>query len=175
VAQPFKTLDSTHNSEKKLLLACACTRMSGEKAAQVRELIDAGLDWPTLIEAAQAHGVLSLVCRQLLGDFAESVPEEMQATLRSFRDRIAPSFIAPRRTTFSRRDRGTPVSVSSQPTDPRRRQSVRPKLPERAASSSHGIRLPRKNAGKLLMTRALTEALSARPAIWCSKALPMAD
>jgi hypothetical protein len=89
VAQPFKTLDSTHNSEKKILLACARTRMSSETAAQVRELIYAGLDWPALIEGAQAHGVMALLCRQLLGNFAENVPEEMQATLRRFRDRIA--------------------------------------------------------------------------------------
>ena len=58
-------------------------------AGKVRKLIDAGLDWPALIEAAQDHGVTALLCRQLLGNFAESVPEEINTTLRSFRDRIA--------------------------------------------------------------------------------------
>ena len=32
---------------------------------------------------------MALICRQLLGNFAESVPEEIHVTLRSFRDRIA--------------------------------------------------------------------------------------
>ena len=63
--------------------------MSGEMAAQVRKLIAAGLDWQALIEAAQEHGITSLICRQLLGNFAESVPQELRASLRENHKRIA--------------------------------------------------------------------------------------
>jgi len=57
--------------------------MNGETATQVRKLIDAGLDWQALMNAAQAHGVSPLLCRQLLGNFPESVPAEMRGPLRA--------------------------------------------------------------------------------------------
>ena len=63
--------------------------MSGEMAAQVRKLIAAGLDWQALIEAAQEHGITPLICHQLLGNFAESVPQELRASLRENHKRIA--------------------------------------------------------------------------------------
>ena len=63
--------------------------MSVEIAGRVRTLIAAGLDWQALIEAAQEHGVTPLVCRQLLGNFAESVPEELRASLRAYHERVA--------------------------------------------------------------------------------------
>ena len=71
------------------MLACARTQMSVEIAGRVRTLIAAGLDWQALIEAAQEHGVTPLVCRQLLGNFAESVPEKLRASLRAYHERVA--------------------------------------------------------------------------------------
>jgi hypothetical protein len=63
--------------------------MSSQLAEKIEETIAAGLDWQTLIDAAQEHGVLALVCRQLLGNFASRIPEQYCTSLRTFRDAVA--------------------------------------------------------------------------------------
>jgi hypothetical protein len=89
VAQSSNTLDPANDSEKQVLLACARTRTSSEMAAQVRPIIGPGLDWEVLIEAAHEHGVIPLICRQLLGNFAESVPQDIHERLRALHEGIA--------------------------------------------------------------------------------------
>jgi Uncharacterised nucleotidyltransferase len=82
VSQSSKSLASTSNSEKKILLACARTRMSAELAARIRALITIDLDWQALDTAAAEHGVAPLVCSQLLAHFAEVIPVEWQMRMR---------------------------------------------------------------------------------------------
>jgi Uncharacterised nucleotidyltransferase len=56
--------------------------MSPEMADRVRALIAGGLDWQTLANAAEAHGVAPLVGSQLLANFSGVLPEEWRARIR---------------------------------------------------------------------------------------------
>ena len=63
--------------------------MSSELAEEIEATVAAGLDWQALIDAAREHGVLALLSRQLLGNLANSVPEQFRMSLRTFRDATA--------------------------------------------------------------------------------------
>jgi hypothetical protein len=56
--------------------------MSPEMAARIRALVSGGVDWQVLIDAAAAHCVTPLTGRQLLGEFANSVPAEFRTLFR---------------------------------------------------------------------------------------------
>jgi hypothetical protein len=53
--------------EQELLLLCARTRFSGDRAARAVAVVGSGFDWERLIAAAGAHAVLPLVARALAG------------------------------------------------------------------------------------------------------------
>ena len=63
--------------ETELLLACACSSPDAERVQRARELLHLPLDWPSLIEEAQRHGVLSLVYRNFRNHFPPFIPSSL--------------------------------------------------------------------------------------------------
>ncbi len=89
MAHSNASLTRTNNPEKQVLLACARTRTSAGTAGRVRALVAGGLDWKTLIEIGEEHGVTQLVSRELLAHCAEVVPEEWRTQLRAAFEGVA--------------------------------------------------------------------------------------
>ena len=75
------SLTRTNNPEKQVLLACADAHVSGSRPGP--RAGPGGLDWKTLIEIGEEHGVTQLVSRELLAHCAEIVPEEWRTQLRA--------------------------------------------------------------------------------------------
>lgn len=69
--------------EIELLLLCARTQMDSERAARVETLLQEGIDWDYLLEAAQEHGVTPLLYWNLNATCPEAVPEPSLERLRS--------------------------------------------------------------------------------------------
>ena len=70
------------SAEHALLLHCARTRVDAERAGQIRALASAGLDWDYLVETAQRHAVLPLLCQNLSAVCPDAVPAEALAELK---------------------------------------------------------------------------------------------
>lgn len=85
---------NTHSSgaltpEKQILIACARTRLSDAYAQQIGALLRQPVDWAALIDGAAAHGVLPLICRQLLATCPEDIPEEWRLRMKMALQEIA--------------------------------------------------------------------------------------
>ncbi len=89
VSQSSKSIASVANSEREILQACACTRMSAKLAARIRALISSGCEWQALDTAARDHGVAPLVYNHLLAHFAELVPADWQKRMRRLLEETA--------------------------------------------------------------------------------------
>jgi putative nucleotidyltransferase-like protein len=76
------TSSGTLSPEVQILIACARTRLSDPYAKQIAALVRQPVDWTALINGATAHGVLPLLCRQLLTICMESVPVEWRPRMR---------------------------------------------------------------------------------------------
>jgi hypothetical protein len=63
--------------ETELLFACTGGSLDAERLQRAGELLQCPLDWPSIIEKAQAHGVLSLLYRNLRNHFSGSVPASL--------------------------------------------------------------------------------------------------
>jgi hypothetical protein len=69
--------------ETQLLLNCARTRVSAQRRDRIRAIVRGPLDWEATYSAARDHGVLALLCRNLLAECPEDVPEEWRKQLRT--------------------------------------------------------------------------------------------
>lgn len=109
---PTRARDS-FEIESKLLILCARTRMSAETAERIRELVENGLNWQVLTEAAAAHGVMPLLCHHLLAMCPERIPDEWRARLRIDFGRIAQRnlFLTSQMLRLSARFRGQGLSA----------------------------------------------------------------
>ena len=67
-----------------LLLHCGRADVSPERAAQVRALVDAGLDWDRVLALAARHGLRALLHRQLTRLAPAGVPAAPLAALREY-------------------------------------------------------------------------------------------
>jgi hypothetical protein len=61
--------------EVELLLLCARTRMSSERAARVETLLQEDINWDYLLETAQEHGLMPLLYWNLNATCPEAVPK----------------------------------------------------------------------------------------------------
>jgi len=68
--------------EVELLLCGARTRLDAAHREYLKTLLQKGLDWPTLIQIAQRHGVTPLVYRSLQASCPEAVPPPVLTHLR---------------------------------------------------------------------------------------------
>ena len=73
---------SSHNSEVQLILACARTTIDEATAARIKSLLTGKIDWTYLLNKANKHGVMPLLCRSLEHTFPELVPYEVLDSLR---------------------------------------------------------------------------------------------
>jgi hypothetical protein len=64
-------------------LCCARTRVSTEMGERIRALVRGPLDWEACYSAAREHGVLPLLCRNLLAICPGDVPEEWREKLKA--------------------------------------------------------------------------------------------
>jgi hypothetical protein len=69
-------------NEEELLLRCARTRVSAETGERIRALVRGPLDWDATYSAAIDHGILALLCRNLLAVCPEDVSEEWRKKLK---------------------------------------------------------------------------------------------
>ncbi len=65
-----------------LLTACARTQVDAEQARQIRDVVASGMvDWENLVEIAEHHNVLPLLCQNLNAICPDSVPGAVLADL----------------------------------------------------------------------------------------------
>jgi len=67
--------------EDRLLISCASTRPDSEIKSRVNDLLNRGLDWSRVIEAALQHGVLPLLYRRLHSIGPDRVPGDKWSEL----------------------------------------------------------------------------------------------
>lgn len=72
-------------AEKRLLVACARTRMDSSSAAQIRELLSQPLDWEYLLAQAAENSIVPLLEKQLRAVAPDSVPSVHMEWLKSAR------------------------------------------------------------------------------------------
>jgi hypothetical protein len=63
--------------EDEVLLCCACIRLEPEKAQRLKILVQPGLDWDYLLQAASRHAVAPLLYRNLKGVASAPVPGDI--------------------------------------------------------------------------------------------------
>ena len=88
VLTKYLVIDSstTQRSEIELLLCCARTQISPERAERIRHLVSQSqnlIDWDYLVQTARWHGVLPLLYWQLKDICLEAVPQDVLLALRS--------------------------------------------------------------------------------------------
>ena len=83
-----KILANRGRPEAEILLSCAHTRVTAQKADQIRTLCQGELDVKYLIRIAQQHMVVPLLFRSLSISCPESIPTEDLQTLRKYSDAI---------------------------------------------------------------------------------------
>jgi hypothetical protein len=67
--------------EKRLLLACARTRLTPETCERIRELLRLPLDWEYLIDAATEHSLRPLLLRNILAVAPDAIPPDCRLRL----------------------------------------------------------------------------------------------
>lgn len=70
--------------EIEILLLCAQTSVSAEQASRIRSLFQAGIDLEYLIDIAQHHLLIPLLCRNLGASCQEVIPEHTLNRLRDY-------------------------------------------------------------------------------------------
>jgi hypothetical protein len=76
-------------NEEQVLLCCARTRVSTEMGERIRALVRGPLDWEVCYSAAGEHGILPLLCRNLLAICPGEIPEEWRGRLKADHFKIA--------------------------------------------------------------------------------------
>jgi hypothetical protein len=69
--------------EAQVILCCARTKLDPPVADRVRSLIQNGINWNSLLETANQHGVLSLLNQNLTAHFADLLPSSIRAILQT--------------------------------------------------------------------------------------------
>lgn len=74
--------DDTGFAEKRLLAACARTKMAPDSLATLRELAARRLDWDLVVSAAAENSVMPLLARQCSAHAADLIPAETLGKLK---------------------------------------------------------------------------------------------
>jgi hypothetical protein len=72
--------------EIALVLCCARTKLDPSREAQVRELVERGIDWVYLTRIGQVHGVLPLLYKNITAACSHAVPAEIHGQIRAVLD-----------------------------------------------------------------------------------------
>ncbi|HUC84226.1 MAG TPA: nucleotidyltransferase family protein [Candidatus Acidoferrales bacterium] len=75
------SIESSHQVENDLILACAATVVTEDRRTTLRHLANECRDWAYFIESCRAHGVSSLVCFTLEANAPDLVPKEIREVL----------------------------------------------------------------------------------------------
>ncbi len=70
--------------ENQLIILCSQTTLGVEKSERIAELLSRTLDWSFIKKVASRNGVLPLVSWNLLNNFAESLPPEIEDELSGY-------------------------------------------------------------------------------------------
>jgi hypothetical protein len=76
-SDPLSTIIEKIRPENKLLLSSVQKGTTLEKAEQMKEAIQRGIDWNSLVQSAERHGLIPFVYRSLKDACPEEVPEEI--------------------------------------------------------------------------------------------------
>jgi hypothetical protein len=71
---PCGAANTRFRPEIELLLCCATSQISADRAEHIRNLVHRNLDWDYVVEKALAHGVMPLLFRSLYASCQDSVP-----------------------------------------------------------------------------------------------------
>jgi hypothetical protein len=72
--------------ELRLLLACARTVTITGGEAEIREMLDRGIDWPIFVRQAIGHGLAGLAAHSFASVAPDRVPDDILAALRAIID-----------------------------------------------------------------------------------------
>ena len=78
-----KSSGSPHRNEEQLLLCCARTRINPQIRDRIRALVRGPLDWEAAYSGAKEHGVLPLLCGNLLAVCPEDILERWRKRLKA--------------------------------------------------------------------------------------------
>ncbi len=84
---PSLGLPGEHNRvlpEAQLVLACARTKLDSKTLARIENLLQQNLDWDYVFERAKQNFVTPLLCRNLIDDFAKSIPCDVLIRLENY-------------------------------------------------------------------------------------------
>ncbi|MGH9594642.1 MAG: nucleotidyltransferase domain-containing protein, partial [Bryobacteraceae bacterium] len=73
---------ASKSAGEQLILACSRTAVSAEIAGEIRELAAKVADWGAVESIATEHGVMALLCGNLLTTCPEILPDEVRTRLR---------------------------------------------------------------------------------------------
>jgi hypothetical protein len=84
LALPKISNQLTSRLEHELVVCCSRTQVSDQTIAQIKTLLENGIDWDYLYLFARRHSVLSLLYLQLSTIAPASVPSEELSRLRDY-------------------------------------------------------------------------------------------
>lgn len=70
--------------EAQLILACARTEINAQARGRIEILLRRDLDWDYVFQKAKQNCVTPLLCKNLLNNFAESIPHEISIRLENY-------------------------------------------------------------------------------------------
>lgn len=77
----FSLMPPQCSAESRLIVECATTKLTPPALGRVSALLRKDLDWDLLLQRAFRHGVLPLLCRNLLECGADLIPQEARERL----------------------------------------------------------------------------------------------
>ena len=77
-----------HRRETEILISCAQTRLTAQRAAQIRTMCQAEVDVEYLIRIAKQHMIVPLLYRSLSTSCPEGIPSKDLQTLREYSDAV---------------------------------------------------------------------------------------
>lgn len=80
---PSTALKAQLSKEARLLCACARTEIDAAARATIEKLLAEDLNWTNAIRSGRWHGVMPLVCNNLLTQFSERLDAEIVARLKA--------------------------------------------------------------------------------------------
>lgn len=70
--------------EKRLIIECSQTRLNSQQAERISYILSQSLDWDFVMSVADRNGLLTIVCWNLLKEFADALPSEIKLLLSRF-------------------------------------------------------------------------------------------
>jgi len=83
--QPSLSLPTMATATEMQLLCC-CARLTLDEChtAQANELISQDIDWQSLVQLAMLHGVMPLLCKNLIGFGSEAIPASVIKEIKAY-------------------------------------------------------------------------------------------